>query len=121
MTLPLERKKIVFLGTLSIPNAGTDSPVLDADVFGQFEAITVFAPATVTGTITVQVGIDDANPASAFDTLQSPPGTDVALAGAKAITISPPCFPQFRIHSSAAEAAQRDFKVWARYASVTSP
>lgn len=120
MSLPLERAKVVNLGTLSIPNGGTDSPVLDADVFGKFEAITVMAPATLTGTITVQVGVlDIVNPT--FDTLQSPPGTDVAIAASKAFTISPPCFPQFRLHSSGAEAAQRDFQIWARLASVTSP
>lgn len=120
MTLPLERSKVVFLGTISIPNAGTDSPVIDADAFGKFEAITIMAPAALTGTVTVQVGTTDAA-APTFVTLQSPPGTDVAIAAAKAFTISPPCFPQFRMHSSGAEGAQRDFNVWARLASVTSP
>lgn len=120
MTLPLERAKVVFLGTISIPNGGTDSPVIDADLYGPFESITIMAPATLTGTVTVQVGTTDAASGATFVTLQSPPGTDVAIAAGKAFSITPPNFPQFRMHSSGAEAAQRDFNVWARRSTTST-
>lgn len=120
MSLPLETSKISNLGTLTIASGQTDSAVLDADTFRKYEALTIMGPAALTGTVTVQVGTTDAS-SPTFVTLQSPPGTDVAIAAAKAITISPPCFPQFRMHSTGAEGADRTFVIWGRLASVTSP
>lgn len=117
MSLPLSRGKLVRLPDLIMTGA-TDSNVIDADEFGKYNAITIFGPAALVGTATLQVGKDDTTGAT-FVTLQSPAGTDVAIAAGKAITIAPPCFPQMRVHSTASETVT--FTVWGRLVSVTSP
>jgi hypothetical protein len=119
MSLPLISGKIQLVGTLTIANGQTDSAALDADAFAKYEALTINGPAALTGTVTVQVGTTDAS-SPTWNTLQSG-GVDVGMAATKSITISPPCFPQFRMHSSGAEGADRVFTIWGRLASVTTP
>jgi hypothetical protein len=102
--------------TLTIANGGTDSGALSASssvsagilklLVGSLISVTVFAPATVTGTITIQV---KPNPAAAdWTTLQSA-GADVTIAAGKAVTLSSIPFGDMRIHSSGAEGAERVF------------
>lgn len=120
MATPIETRKFVLLATLSIPNAGTDSPVLVGDVYRAFGALCIMAPAALTNGITVQVATTDIA-APTFATLQSPPGTDIAIAAGKAVVLTAFPFAQFRIHSAGAEGTQRDFQVWGQLISVTSP
>lgn len=96
--------------TLSIPNAGTDSPELDLGASGSKRVITIaiLAPAAVTGTITVL--LCDVS-GGTFRTLQTG-GADITIAATKAVVITAiPATGVLKIHSSAAEAAQRDFRL----------
>jgi hypothetical protein len=94
---------------LSIPNGGTDTPAYaEPRLIGAAAAITVVAPAALTGVCTIQIDDGSGN----FRTAQSPPGTDIALAAGKAVVLPPAAMTNFRIHSAGAEAAQRDFTVY---------
>lgn len=98
------------IGTLSIPNGGTDSPALSTlskSGYGAAIGLLIGGPAALTGTVTVQV--QNAGDAT-WRTLQSG-GADVAIAATKAIVISPTVFADLRLHSSGAEGAQRDFVI----------
>ncbi len=97
--------------TLSIPNAGTDSPELNlaGDINRGPIILEILAPAALTGVVTVQVS--DVS-GGTFRTLQTG-GADVAIAAAKAIVITDlPATGVLRLHSTLAEAAQRDFRVF---------
>lgn len=120
MSIPASSVKIVTIGTLTILNTATDSGVFGVDDYGKYEAITIHAPAALTAVVTVQVATTDVA-APTFNTLQSPSGTDITVAATKSITLTPPCFVQFRLHSAGAEGADRAFTITGRLASVTSP
>lgn len=100
---------------LSIPNGGTDTPVYNVQsALGAISSMIVFAPAALTGVISIQVAPIDTPGAAPNDlkTLQWQPGTDVAIAAGKAVNIPLTAgFRSFRIHSASAEGAQRDFPV----------
>jgi len=64
--------------------------------------------AALTGTVTVEISLDDGENYHGF---QSPPGTDVAIAATKAITILAPAWTHIRVKSSSAEAIDRTFQV----------
>ena len=104
--------------TLSIAAAANDTTALSAltdmtegqykILLGSCVSFTVFCPAALTGSVTMQV---KPTPASAsWTTLQSG-GADIAFAAGKAVNISNVPFGDFRLHSNAAEGAQRDFQV----------
>lgn len=105
----MSNTRVSNLPPLVIPNGGTDSNALAAKDYGDAVEITIYSPATITGTITVQVSPNDPPSTTGFVTLQSPPGTDIAVAASKAITIVAYSYKQLRIHSSGAEAAERTF------------
>lgn len=105
----MSNTRVSNLPPLVIPNGGTDSNALAAKDYGDAVEVTIYAPATVTGTITVQVSPEDAPSTSGFVTLHSPPGTPVAIAVNTAITIVAFSYKQLRIHSSGAEGAARTF------------
>jgi hypothetical protein len=102
--------------TLSIPNAGTDSPALSTllskgnlrSTLGNSEEITIFAPAALTGVCTAQVRSQYG--VGPWVTLQQN-GADVAIGAGKAANIYGAAIEDLRIHSAGAEAAQRDFVV----------
>lgn len=91
--------RVTDLPSLVIANTGTNSNVLTSRDYGDAREITLFAPAAFDGTVTVEVNPDD-DAASGFVTYQSPPGTDIVLAGGKAITIVATAFKQLRLHAS---------------------
>lgn len=76
------------------------------------EAVTIaiWAPATLTGTITVQVAPDVDSAAAAFLALQSS-GADVTLTESKCTTITASGFGAMRLASDGNEAADRVFPV----------
>lgn len=103
--------RTVLIATLTIESAATDSEIVTADQLAQFSGIEIHsANSAHTGTITVEkqsrVNVND------FRTLQSPPGTDVAIAADKVIAITQLGGPGLRLHSSGAEGATRTFYVW---------
>jgi len=106
-------RHIARIGTLRISNGGTNSPALTSlgavgrVGLGAATGLTIYAPATLTGTVTIEVlPYGDAT----WRTLQSG-GADVTIAATKAVVISPPAFADLRLHSSGAEGADRDFFV----------
>lgn len=110
-------RHIVALGTLSIPNAGSDSPAIQASgtagekpVFDTAEMWFITAPAALTGAVTVQVSYKDVPAGGDWVTLQVN-GADVALAVGKGVCIRAAGFRALRVHSAATELAQRDFLV----------
>ena len=100
-------QKVIF----TIPAAGQDSNEIGGDQLRNCRAMSVMAPATLTGTVTVESGDDDVSGAN-FATVQSPPGTDVTVAADKTTVFTVTPFPRFRLHSSIAEAADRTFIAW---------
>jgi hypothetical protein len=105
--------------SLTIAAAGQNSGELTDDQLRNARSMTIIAPATLTGTVTVQCG--DIKPGEVvagvpgtanFVDVQSPPGTDVIVTAGKATVLTVAPFPRLRLHSTLAEAAQRDFIVW---------
>lgn len=103
--------------TLSIPNAGSDSPWLSSILsLGQMKAVLgsvvhmiIYTPAALTNAITVQVVPTEGD--TSGKTLQTSAGTDLTLAAGKAVVVPASAFKDMRIHSAGAEAGQRDFDV----------
>jgi hypothetical protein len=99
------------IGQLVIPPGGTDSNALTVDDFGRCESLCILnTESALTGVCSIEIG--NAREATAFATLESPPGTDVVIAADTAIVLNRPAFPSLRIHSAAAEAPGRTFVVW---------
>lgn len=105
--------------TLSIPNAGTDSPATSAQLskgqsrstFGNASRITVHAPAALTGVISAQVSSKYGS--GVWRTLQTEAGVDIVIAAGKAVPLNLSAgIEDIRIHSASAEAAQRDFDIF---------
>jgi hypothetical protein len=97
---------------LSILAGASDSNVITRDDFGRSKALSIACLAgALTGVCTVQIN-SERDGSGTWATLQSPPGTDVAIAAGKAIMILSVPFGALRIHSAGTELAQRDFSVW---------
>ncbi len=95
---------------LTIANAGTTSEEFsDARGLGSMAALTIMGPAALTGTVKLEVS-DVVG--GTFRTLQSPAGTDVSIAAAKAVTIPAFSCATLRLKSSGAEAADRVFPIF---------
>lgn len=117
-------RQVTDLGTISIANAGTTSGglsgVSSASVvrvaLDYAIAISIFSPAALTGTVTVQVSPVESPAAGDWKAL-SVGGADVTIPAAKAVILtSLGGFKDLRLVSGSAEAAQRDFIVRAQLA-----
>lgn len=97
---------VVNLPDLTISNAGTTSNAIGS--IDDAEAIVIYAPATLTGTVTVQV--EPTETGTAWVDLTSG-GSDVTIAAGNSVTITEGGFRQLRLSSSAAEGAARVFSV----------
>lgn len=96
---------------LTIPNGGQDSNELTSDSLRNCQALSIQAPAALTGVVTVQSGSEDADN-GLFTSVQSPPGTDVTIAADKTTVLTTAPFPRIRLHSTLPEVATRTFIVW---------
>lgn len=100
--------------TVTVPSAGTDSPDVDlgaSNTKGPIRLM-IFGPAVLTGTIiTIQVAPVAAGP---YVTLQNgTPLADISMTAAvKGAIVDVLGHGVFRIHSNAAEGANRDFVVF---------
>lgn len=124
MPIGLQDRRVEVLSNLIIANAATASGLLSADQFGRYESLTIYAPAALTGTVTLQVLGDpdaDETDGASWRALQSPPGTDITVPAGKAITISPLNALAIRLLSSGSEGAERTFRVTGRLQRVASP
>jgi len=92
---------LVHLADLVIANGGTDSNNIEVDAVND---LCIFAPATLTGTINVQVSPDASN---WFDLKSG--GSNVAVAASAAVVITNGGFKYLRVHSGSAEGAARTF------------
>lgn len=79
-------------------------------IIGEAVNISIWAPATLTGTITVEVAPDVDSAAGAFLALQSA-GSDVTLTASKCTTITASGFGAMRLASDGTEGADRVFPV----------
>jgi len=103
--------------TLTIPNTGTESNILNLLEGGARHRVTllIIAPAALTGTITIEVA---KTTTGTFGTLQSG-GTDVNLTAGDATVIDIMTVGALKIVSSSAEAAARAFEILGAAASET--
>jgi len=88
---------------------------LTADDFAQFDAIMIVGPATLTGTITLATINDPASDETqdaSWVTVESPPGTDIAIAADKAIVLTHLPFVAIRLESDGTEGDDRTFRVY---------
>jgi hypothetical protein len=105
------------LGTLSIANGQTVSNVLSGAgvvqaALGTANVFNFFTPATLPETVNVEVAPFIAPQAADWKRLQWQPGTDLALAAAKAVNVPLiAAFKAIRLVAQGAVAAQRDFRV----------
>lgn len=102
---------------LTIANGATTSNALSHEL-RNCRSLAIIAPAVLTGTVTAESADLFPNEIVAstpgvenWSTIQSPPGTDVAIAADKVTVLTAAPFPQFRLASSLAEAATRTFVV----------
>ena len=92
--------------TLTIASGATASAVLATR---SVRELSIMAPDTLTGSITLYSGSDEAGTATAA--VQSPPGTDVTVTADKTTVLTSAPFPSIQLVSSVAEAADREFIV----------
>lgn len=95
---------------LTIPSGASASNALSADSLRNCRGLSIQAPATYTGT-SVVVQSANSNSGSSWTTVQSPPGTDITVAANKTTVLVEPPFPQMRLLSDGAEAADRVFNL----------
>lgn len=101
--------QIVSMGTLSIAAGQTDSAALLATRdFREADSISIFAPAVLPETVTLQ-GAPNESPAAGDWMTVSRGGADVSVPAGKVVTIELPSFKALRLHAGGAVAAQRDF------------
>lgn len=93
---------------LVIPISTQPSNAVDIDAFGVARGFAIQAPATLSGTVTVEVSLDEG---SSFAALQSG-GVDITVGGGKCVVIDFMAWDQLRLNSDAGggEGAERIFK-----------
>ncbi|CAB4165077.1 hypothetical protein UFOVP1537_51 [uncultured Caudovirales phage] len=107
------------VGTFTILSGATTSEKLSAilskgqakDLTGGMRNLTIFAPATLTGTVTVKIAPTEA--ATTFNTLTKD-GTDVTVAAGKTATVTTGAFKDLQLVSGSAEGADRVFTIVAQ-------
>lgn len=110
-------RHIQKLGTLTIANGGTNSGALlagnVATQFGSNVDMVIFAPAALTGTVTMQIAPLESPSAGDWKTAYLG-GADVTIPAGKAVVVPVVAFKNMRLVSSGAEGADRNFEVFAQ-------
>lgn len=121
--------RVVKIGVLKIPSGQNSSLDNASPASGEFKYISsvqlagfksvmVATPEDVlTGAVTVKVLYDhmaDETAEASYVTLQSPPGTDVAIAAVKAVVLTELPFPAFIVQSAGTEADDVFFYVYGK-------
>ena len=103
----------IYLATLTIAEAGTDSADITASLSARalrtLKSIEIHGPAALTGTVTVETP-NSIGSSPTYNTLQSG-GADVTVGADKVTIITAVPMHGFRVHSSSAEGAARSFVV----------
>ena len=98
------------LGNLVIPNGTSVSNVMTKEVFGRCRSLSLMSlDAALTNVVTLAQGASDN---ATFKTVQSPSGTDVALAASKAVILLAVPFGSIRLIAAGNEAGTRTWEVW---------
>ena len=97
---------VVNLPDLVIANAGTVSGAIGS--LEDADTITIYAPAALTGTVTIQ--IEPTAAGTDWIDLTSG-GSDVTIGAGNAVVVGDISFRQIRLSSGAAEGAERTFRV----------
>jgi hypothetical protein len=102
----------VRLPDLVIAAAGTTSNAIGASWLKHLRSVTLFGPAALTGTVTVETSAVNGDSAVTGDYRnQQSAGADVTVAADKAVTLSVIAARGLRVVSGSAEAAERTFQV----------
>lgn len=104
---------VANLPDVTIASGQTDSNAIGG--MDDAEALTIYAPGTLTGTITIQVAPDrqvseGGSAVTTWYTKQSG-GADITIPAGKSVTLTDIGFRQLRLHSTSAEGANRTFKL----------
>lgn len=100
------------LEALTIAESGTESSEIDTARMRHVEALSISAPDTLTGTVTVEINHTETG-SSGWKELHSN-GTPVTVPAGGAIVLTAVPAARLRLVSSGAEAAARTFNLWAR-------
>ena len=101
-----------YLGRLTIANGAAVSDEFSRDVFRSCRSICLVSnDAALTNVVSLQAyPMDDT--ATTPRTVQSPPGTDITLAAAKAVVLTALPFARIRLQSAGNEGGTRTWDVW---------
>lgn len=105
------------LSDLTIPNNDTESNILDRELLGGVQAISIQAPAAFVGaTVAVHVSCTEKDAAdyitADFAAYQSPAGTDITIAPAKVIPLTRLAVAALRLVGSSQTGGAVTFKVF---------
>lgn len=95
------------LGTLVIANGATDTTTPITAYLSDAEAVTIAAPSTLTGTVTIKGSVDGG---TTYVDVGSA-GSDVTIGAGNTVTISPFTFNALKVTSGSAEGGERTFTV----------
>ena len=95
------------LGTITIASGASGASTAISKYLDDAKTVSVWAPAAVTGTITLQVSFDGG---TTYADLTSG-GSDVTLAAANMVTITDPGFNALRVSSGSTETDTRTWTV----------
>ena len=114
----MKRQEIQQIGVLKFTVAADDnaSSIILSDVFAHYSSISIAAPSTAPqGTISLaslrDPTLDEAVDGS-WNTVQSPPGTDVVLTASKTIVLTRKPFPAIRLESDGTESVDLTYPVY---------
>lgn len=101
-------RQTIELGTLTIPQSGTNSNVIsNKTVMSGTITVTFYSPATYTGVVTILVGPDENMAIANMIPAASTAGTNITLTAGKCQTINLGAIKSLAIQSAGAEAAAR--------------
>jgi hypothetical protein len=107
------RNQPIDLGTMVIASSGTDSTAIEFKR-KPVRGVAIYAPAALTGTVTLYVSADSA---STYQKLQSA-GSDITIGAGDCVVVDAVACDYMRVTSGSAEASARTFVVMA-YEDVT--
>lgn len=102
----------VALPDLTVSTGESASNAIGGDFFEWLQALTIFAPDSLAGTVTVEVAAKD--PEDAVDVDFKPyqeDGADLTIPAGTAVTVTPVSFKALRVAEGTSPGADEDFEV----------
>lgn len=100
------------IGTFTIANGATDSNVLTKADFGRCRSLSIQCVSAALTTVCTLRTNSTEDVTGTWTTVQSPPGTDIAIAALKTVPVLGVPFAALRISGAGAEGGIRIFEVW---------